>query len=357
MAVLGVDIPYWRQLESEIFADLAEQSPYGVGWWAPHPGTTRRIFISDQLYACTTSVSQNMIEAGLHWLEFLDYTEREAERHANAVKILNGKPLLEPPVPECPLDELGTPLVRAHVAGVIRALSGALDCMAGTVIGVAALPINIIRADFKMVRSFLQKIPNGSADGEKQQAAFGKDFTNLLAEAGPQGWLDWMIAYRNMIVHRGRRIELGQYLPKRVVLYGPDGQHVPRTDRVTHLPRDPLRSDIEVFRDSPQSLVLTEDAVDTLQGLMTSTRGFIDMAAKSLSELWNWRRSHPQELYQPAAQWSNLSATEPIGFAGYKPNSIQLSASAAMTMHPIQVRRFHAAALDDGSRPLWTSFD
>ena len=357
MAALGVEIPNWKQLESEIFADLTEQRPYGIGWWAPHPGAKRRILISDQLYACTTSVFDNLIEAGLHWLEFLDYAERESDRHANVVKILNGSPVLELPVPECPLDDLGAQLVRAHIAGVIRALSGALDCLAGTVVGVVALPINIIRADFSKVRNFLQKIPTASTEGEKQQAGFGKELNNLLAAAGPEGWLDWMIAYRNMLVHRGRRIEYGQYLPKSTVIYAPNGQRVLRADRVAHLPRDPRRSDIEVFLDSPQSLLLTEDASDTLRGLMTSASGFIDMAAKSLLQLWRWRRSHPQELHQPVVQWPRLLADEPIGFAGYKPGSIQLSASAAMTMNPIQARRFLAAALDDGSRSLWDSFD
>ena len=46
--------------EDRILADPTD-APYGVGWWAPHPGTSRRILMSDLLYACTASVSTNLV--------------------------------------------------------------------------------------------------------------------------------------------------------------------------------------------------------------------------------------------------------------------------------------------------------
>ena len=50
MAALGMELPHWTTLETHIFADFTEQPPYGIGWWAPDPGTSRRILIADQLY-------------------------------------------------------------------------------------------------------------------------------------------------------------------------------------------------------------------------------------------------------------------------------------------------------------------
>ena len=137
----------------------------------------------------------------------------------------------------------------------------------------------------------------------------------------------------------------GQYLPKDAVLYGPDGGRVPRTKRVTHLPRDPHRSDIDVFRRSPHVLVLTEDAAQTLQGLLDSTKNLIENVAKDLTELWFWRRSNQEELLQPEAQWPNLATKESVEFAGYKPGAVRISPSAAMIMHPMQARRFHGFRL------------
>jgi len=89
---LGVQTPNWEALERRIFDDLTTEQPYGIGWWAPHPGTSRRILISDQLYACTTSVATNLVEAGVHWLELLDAVDREDSFQADVVQIVNGQP-------------------------------------------------------------------------------------------------------------------------------------------------------------------------------------------------------------------------------------------------------------------------
>jgi hypothetical protein len=146
-AALGVDTPTWLQLETTILDDLRTEPPYGIAWWAPHPGTSRRILITDQLYACTHSTGANLIEAGLHWLEFLDFAERESDRLVYAVKIENGEFVVKAPRRQSPFEDVGLELVRLHVAGMVRALAGALDCMAGSIIGVAALPTRILRAD------------------------------------------------------------------------------------------------------------------------------------------------------------------------------------------------------------------
>ena len=122
-SALGVATPKWKRLELTILEDLSTEVPYGVAWWAPHPGTSRRILISDQLYACTCSVLDNMVESALHLLEALDWSDRESDRLANVVRIEKGSLVVRMPRPQNPLDALGNQMVRLHVAGTVRALA------------------------------------------------------------------------------------------------------------------------------------------------------------------------------------------------------------------------------------------
>jgi hypothetical protein len=353
---LGMELPHGAALETEILADFTEQPPYGIGWWAPGPGTSRRILIADQLYSCATSAAGNMTEAALHWLEFLDAAERDSARFADAVQIENGRPTISAPRPRSPLDELAPELVRIHYAGIVRALASALDCLAGVVIGVAALSMSILRADFERARAKLNRITSAANDGEKMQAQFAAMLEAGIAAAGPPGWLDWTLDFRNMLVHRGRRFEYGQFVPRSPTLYGANAQRLLRVRRVTHLPRDPGRSDIEVFLDSPWTFVLTEGAELTLQGLIASTKALLETTAKDLLGLWRWRRDHPASLSQPVAQWPHGRSTQSTGFNGYAPGTLELAPGMAI-VHSVAARRFHAAALDDPARPKWAMFD
>jgi hypothetical protein len=337
---------------------MSTQPPYGVAWWAPHPGASRRILISDQLFACAQSVSDNMIESAIHWLEFRDGSERLSDRFANAVVLENGTPVVRMPRPESPLEELSLYTMRLHYLGCVRALAGALDCMAGTIIGVSALPTSILRADFRKVRRLLAEsaVAAAATEGKGVQAGLAAKLESLIGSVGPTGWLDWALAFRNMLVHRGRRIEIGQYIPRTPVLYAPDGQPVPRVRVVTHLPCDPGLSDVEVFLQPSRTPVLTEDVGQTLDGLLKSTKALIEGAAQFLSQVWDWRRAHPDSLHQPKEQWPGGASREATSFAGYAPGSFEYSPDM-MTTHRIVLRRIRAAALDDQSRPQWQAFD
>ena len=56
----------------------------------------------------------------------------------------------------------------------------------------------------------------------------------MIENAGPAGWFDWLLNFRNMLVHRGRRLEIGQFLPREPVLLDGRGQPVLRARVVTH---------------------------------------------------------------------------------------------------------------------------
>lgn len=118
LSALGIPLRRWQELEALILADFVQQSPYGIGWWAPHPGTSRRILIADQLYACVTSVSANMTEAVLHWLEYQDFAERDSDLYADIVQMRDGQIEFSLPRPKNAMEELSREMVTLHIAGI-----------------------------------------------------------------------------------------------------------------------------------------------------------------------------------------------------------------------------------------------
>ena len=48
---IGVVVPSVGALQREVFDDL-DESDHGIRWWAPEPGTSRRILIGDHLWIC-----------------------------------------------------------------------------------------------------------------------------------------------------------------------------------------------------------------------------------------------------------------------------------------------------------------
>ena len=192
--------------------------------------------------------------------------------------------------------------------------------------------------------------------GEICQAQLGDRIESIISDSGPEGWLEWTLDFRNMLVHRGRRLEFGQIVPVKPVLYGADGAPLLRVSRVTHLPRDPGRSDIEVFVDAGWSFVLTEEAEQTLRGLMSSTRVMLESTAAELLGFWEWRRQNPGILRQPIEQWKGGRSTQSTRFDGYAPGTLQLAPDVGI-MHPVMVSQLRSAALGDESRNRWALFD
>jgi hypothetical protein len=262
------------------------------------------------------------------------------------------------------LEEISDDIAVMHIVGMARGLSAALDCVAGTIIGVVAVPVSILKADWGKLETAFTKISKGTAPGERAQTDFYTKFTDVVASAGPDGWLEWALDFRIMLVHRGRRIQNGQFIPKLPAIFDPQGNEFPRVRRLTYLPRDPGKSDVEVWRHAPananaplDALMLAENATQTLNGLLESTKMMISGTAKLLGDVWKWRRDNPKILPQPANQWKDGVSTKTSVFEGYAPRQRDMSSSSVASTHAIVKRRFLAAALDDAARHQWDSFD
>ncbi len=165
---LNVDIPVLRELGNEILGDFDEQAS-GVGWWAPHPGTSRRILIGDHLFTCVRSVETNLIEARLHLMEAMDFWQRESDFNARAVSIdRDGRVKVAFPERKRPLDEAVPVIATLHTVGFVRAIAGALDCFGAVIVGVLALRTGLLRADLDSARRALGTVKGGDPGEEAQ---------------------------------------------------------------------------------------------------------------------------------------------------------------------------------------------
>lgn len=348
--VLGVDTPEVRLLYDEIFNDL-DDTIFGVGWWAPHPGTSRRILVSHYLLECIKSIGTNLIEAALHHLEAVDYWERESDFLANSVsRNKDGKLSVKIPPRRTPEEDLLPRMATLHVVGFFRALVGALDCLGASVIGVLALPIDLRHASLDRARKTLERAT------AQIQGNFRIKLNQIIEGAGPTGWLDWVIEFRNMVVHRGRRWPINQLLPRPVRILGPNGETIPRVMVVQHLPSDPYRSQVEAFVGQKPAPVLTEHGEATMRGAMASSLNLIRNVAEELMEVWKARRRDPSQIIQPKANWPNGLCLESTGFIGYEPTSVSYDPSWWIS-HRDMARQFRTAALVDDICHRWSSFD
>jgi hypothetical protein len=354
---LGLTLPCVRRLHGGVFGDF-DDAAGGVGWWAPHPGTSRRILISDHLLACIEGLETNLIEARLHLMELRDFRDREDQLIAHAVRHdHNGVPSIRMPERVRPLDDLSGHMIALHVAGFLRGIGSALDCLGATIVGVLALPASILRADLSTATRVLERVGNADANSGKLQTQFAADLSGFIAAAGPQGWLSWATDYRNMLVHRGRRLQLSRLERRGAIIYAADGRPVMLARSVMQLAQDPGLSDVEAFvSTATRSPVVTEDAATTLDGVMASTLTLSESTAEALVQVWTKRRANPSLLLQPKAQWVNGRSSLSTGFSGYQPGTVPFNVDTLVS-NPTLVRRMRAAALEASALSRWSGFD
>jgi hypothetical protein len=251
----------------------------------------------------------------------------------------------------CPGDLLPSKVIRLHLAGFFRALGSALDCLASCIVGVLGLPQDILRADFERVKRFLLE------ESQRRGVPLWVSFTRVLREgvgaAGPIDWDLWLNDYRNMLVHRARRIEFGSFQPHWSVVDA-RGRPVPNANPITQVVRDPGLSNVEAMArqiDGPSSF-LTEDARETVQEVFRSVHHVLESAAAGLAETWNQRRNSPDLIRQPNSQWPRLPNPSARNFPGYRPGTVRADHDAAFVSESA-ARKFKCAALADGPNHVW----
>lgn len=347
-SVIKADIPSSRQLVEEIFNDFDEEL-FGIRWWSSLP-EEERILISDYLYQCADDIETNLAEAKLHYLEWLDAREKINEKVANViVKDSRGNTDIKMPQSISPLDDLPRKLEKMHLCGFFRAIGSSLDCLGATIIGVLALPYSLRKGDIERAKETLSKIVLSDDLGSKLQLDFRDFFETVKKSSGTEDWLEWVVQYRNMLVHRGRRLTHYQIIPRETPFYDSTGRWIPRAKSNMHLAKYPDRSDIEAFV-KVKDIILDEDAEITLSGIFQSCKNFSEIICERLVSIWRERRNKPLLLEQPSKQWDKIP--KDCKFIGYDSKSAPLNMDLGIG-NPSLLRRMLSASVDDVHRKLW----
>lgn len=369
-ARLGVATPKARELEVLLAGDL-DPTGFGIGWWQGYRDLDppRRIFIADQLVITAASVPHNLLEATLHrlgaehaWHDHTEYLRRRLQQALDALPPqARDAPITLPGDflrPRSPGDELGPIMADLHLAGLFRAVGSTLDCLGGVLVGVAALPLSILKADFGQARQKLAE-PGKNADPVARDLWMDLSATleRLIEQAGPSSWLEWALAMRNMLVHRGRHRTAINLRPIAPGLTLPPSAEAARLHADYLLPRDPERSEVEVLRDSPTAVgsVLSEHGGHTVSELIKSTITLVEGLSGHLAALWQRRRAAPDLLPQPAAQWKTVQPSRLPTFDGYAPGAVTVTADS-IRVAARAAQRVQAAALVDSDAPLWETW-
>lgn len=347
-SALGADVPNAATLAAEIFSDF-DTTIFGVSWWATLLPVHERILISDYLYQCSNGIELNLVEAKLHYLEWLDTRDKENERIADMAHINNaGEFVSKLPSPVKPMDDMPNNLEKLQVCGFFRAIGSAFDCLGAAIVAVLGLPVNLRKADINNARAALERLVDDGTRAARARMEFRDFLEDVISKTGPEDWFDWTTQYRNMFVHRGRRLMMNHLTGREPVLFDTRGLPIPRVTSTLHLAKHPDKSDVEATILGPT--MLNEDASVTLEGLFKSSRDLLESVCEQLVSIWKERRNEPAFISQPSSQWKTVA--KKCAFKGYKPDTPPL-AMQVFIANPNLYRRMLASSMDDAHRSLW----
>lgn len=350
---IEADVKSPHELSNAIFRDL-DTKKLGIGWWAPHVKTSQRIVTGDYLYRVAGAITTNIAEARLHF-HHLQHCFDEENNFSKYLPIINGRPKLPKRVKG--KDEYWIFMTELHLAGFFRALGSVLDCLGASIVGVLALPTDIIKADFGKARRCFAKIrKQPTSEGQLVQTDFEEHLNEIVVFVGPPGWNGWVDKIRNTFVHRARRFQLTRMDHVDTRILNNNGGQTVRSIKNLQLPNVPDFTDIEAWSgDGENNLLLGENATTTINGCYKSVESMATRISKELIEIWAKRRAAPTLLVQPESQWDKASRNG-VPFSGYKTDAPPFSAES-ITASPNFIKRLRAASLDGERIHHWKNFD
>jgi hypothetical protein len=335
-----------RQLGKSLDADL-DLERGGCAWWHEY-GLEHDVLIgiTDYLWGLLLAVENNLQTAAIHLAELKQL------RYTDDLWIMRVARQPEANFRRSGIDALRRSKIDAHVVGVLRSVGSVLDTLAGVVIAVGGFKADLVMADS---RSLLPLDAGPDYPGTKGRKAFGLSAQALepadpqgsllratrssFLAAGPTGWVEWATWSRNDVVHRADRNDVLVLIDERTL--------------ARPLPRQPKHLEAHAYRtsESLDEMVLTEDSLTTLSGVVGSINAAVTGTMTACTELWRRRRADPALIEQPATQWKTGGSPSNAVFEGYEPGSAVAPTGAFVSTSPTVSRRWQAAQVLDHHRP------
>lgn len=334
-------------LSQAVVADLDETNG-GIGWWKTYDmSLTDRWDLSDYLIDVINGAAQNLQIADFLLREYrtkrstADFRIRDRMRRNNGNPIGRGLESVE--------DKEIDLRLKSYVYSFFAASSSVLDTLAGTVVGVAALDLPIVRADLRMFSPFvvgenyptpktqLFKSLDENTSARSLQLGLVHAFRTSILQAGPADWYVWLERKRNQLSHRGGRLQVSSFQRQRRGL---------DQNRFRLMERDPELTTVQDLRKDASTLEashLMEDELSIMQGLLASLNAAVIGTLVPARSLWEQRRAAPAHLIQPATQWK--SPRPGINFPGYEPQGDLLKGVSSVIVSPTDAARMAAARL------------
>lgn len=170
---------------------------------------------------------------------------------------------------------------------------------------------------------------------------FADKLDRIFADAGPEGWLNWLSGLRNTLVHRGRRVTT---INSSIERAGPGRARIVTTRL---LPAAPGLTEVEAWTADGGFLgsLLSEPAETTLESCIHTTANAVDQGCAVLLALWRERRDNPHLGIQPASQYSPPSAAAGERFVGFSPSAAFQTKPSSLGTADESLRRLRAAGL------------
>ena len=230
-----------------------------------------------------------------------------------------------------------------------------MDRLAACLIGVAALQIDIVGADWSDIeRAIKQEEKRGrrAVDGTGPSGrAAQMNLLRIVEESvsdGPEDWLPWMLDLRNVNAHRAPKMS---WLLMTGAGRKSDGLTTP-------FYLQPDWPEVESMVHSPahakdaRHILLLRDPLATMHGFLDQVVQVVARSGAAMLDLWTSRCGEPTLLVQPGSQWKTVMERRQLRFQGFT-NDVLKVHSKAVYMHPDNAKRLQASKVLDADTNFW----